>query len=265
MVQVEATEVIIIGAGLSGLSAAKMLTEKGIDVRVLEARDRVGGRTHTIKQGEFGWVDLGGSYIGASQNYIIRLARDLGMKLYSVYDDKKSVHLSNNKRDVYATQWPKFNWRNALASQEVNHVMDMMDTMKLEIPLDKPWDAPKANEWDNMTLQEFYDTHCQTDEGHEFLQANCQSNVSSDPSQISLLWYLLYLRSTGGNTKIWNVTNGGQEKKFEGGTMQMSEKMANKLEGKVRLNQPVYSIQQKNGKVRVQTLNGAIYEVGPSS
>jgi len=45
----------------------------------------------------------------------------------------------------------------------------------------------------------------------------------------------------------------------------MSEKMANKLEGKVRLNQPVYSIQQKNGKVRVQTLNGAIYEVGPSS
>lgn len=260
MTQPETTQVVIIGAGLSGLSAAKLLTDRGVDVRVLEARGRVGGRTHTVKDPEYGWVDLGGSYVGATQNYILRLARELGMKLYSVYDGQRSIHLSKDRRDVYETQWPRFSWRNALAAQEVNHIMDMMDTMMLEIPLDRPWDAPKANDWDNMTLLEFFDDHCKTREAQEFMKANCQSNVSSDPSQISLLWYLLYLRSTGGTTKIWNVANGGQEKKFEGGTMQMSEKMTFRLKGKVKLNEPVCSIEQMDGKVRVQTLNGPIYE-----
>ena len=64
-------DVIVIGAGASGLSAAKVLAEKGVDsLIVLEARERVGGRTWTVKNPKVGWLDLGGAYVGKHQSMV---------------------------------------------------------------------------------------------------------------------------------------------------------------------------------------------------
>ncbi|EEC17136.1 conserved hypothetical protein [Ixodes scapularis] len=77
-----------------GLSAAKLLTEQGVDVIVLEARERVGGRTHTVKNDVVEWVDLGGSYVGPTQNHILRLSHELGVDTYKIFADLKSIHYS---------------------------------------------------------------------------------------------------------------------------------------------------------------------------
>uniref|UniRef100_A0A8C6ZAL2 monoamine oxidase n=1 Tax=Nothoprocta perdicaria TaxID=30464 RepID=A0A8C6ZAL2_NOTPE len=69
---------------LAGLSAAKLLSESGVNVVVLEARDRVGGRTFTIKNEKVNYVDVGGSYVGPTQNRILRLAKELGVETYKV-------------------------------------------------------------------------------------------------------------------------------------------------------------------------------------
>lgn len=86
-------DVIVIGGGLSGLSAAKWLKDSRVpDVLVLEARARVGGRTLTKNSTETGWVDLGGSYVGPTQNHILRMAKDMGVETYIVPFEGNSVH-----------------------------------------------------------------------------------------------------------------------------------------------------------------------------
>lgn len=61
---------------------------------VLEARDRVGGRTYTVRKDEAGWVDLGGAYIGRTQNHLLRLIKEFDLKMYPVNEKEKIVHYS---------------------------------------------------------------------------------------------------------------------------------------------------------------------------
>jgi len=78
------TKVVVIGGGISGLAAARLLQQHGIDVVVLEARDRVGGRTYTVNDPAYRWVDIGGAYIGPTQRRVARLANQLGIQFYKV-------------------------------------------------------------------------------------------------------------------------------------------------------------------------------------
>uniref|UniRef100_A0A8C0B3L5 monoamine oxidase n=1 Tax=Buteo japonicus TaxID=224669 RepID=A0A8C0B3L5_9AVES len=77
---------------LAGLSAAKLLSESGVSVVVLEARNRVGGRTFTIRNNQVNYVDVGGSYVGPTQNRILRLAKELGIETYKVNVEGHIIH-----------------------------------------------------------------------------------------------------------------------------------------------------------------------------
>ena|SRR5436190_23978142 len=81
----EHANVVVIGAGLAGLAAARDLTSAGRSVIVLEARDRVGGRTlkHTFDDGLI--VDLGGQWVGPAQDRILAPIEDLGIELHPSY------------------------------------------------------------------------------------------------------------------------------------------------------------------------------------
>lgn len=75
-------DVVIIGAGLAGLTAAKCIVDAGYSCRVLEARDRVGGRTWSQKQPSGGMIDVGAAWINdTNQSCMIELARRFNLEL----------------------------------------------------------------------------------------------------------------------------------------------------------------------------------------
>nr|CAD7424048.1 unnamed protein product [Timema monikensis] len=310
---------LYVDKNILGLSSARLLVSHGVDVIVLEAVDRVGGRTLTMHPPDddpsvpkFGWADLGASYVGPSQNHILRLCKELGLGTYLCSDKQDFIHYSKGRQFCYQTTWPNLWWSNPLAYLEVVYMCRLMDNMSKEIPLDKPWKAPRAKEWDKLTVQDFlcrhcwtkyvhnhtdsfitknrngrqfcYQTtwpnlwwsnplaylevvymcrlmdnmskeipldkpwkaprakewdkltvqdflcrHCWTKDGVEFLLALCSNNNTADGHEMSLLYYLWYMCQGGGLLNLWRVKGGAQERKIVGGSQQICLKMAEQL------------------------------------
>ena len=82
------SDVLVVGAGIAGLAAAHMLATHGIAVTVLEARDRVGGRMHTLYPGnESVPVELGAEFIHGKAAEIFALASQIGLTIYELGGD----------------------------------------------------------------------------------------------------------------------------------------------------------------------------------
>ncbi|XP_073523345.1 amine oxidase [flavin-containing]-like [Phyllobates terribilis] len=251
-------DVVVIGAGISGLSAAKVLVESGLSVVVLEARDRVGGRTFTVKNSKTKYVDLGGAYIGPTQNRIIRVAKELGVETYKVNEEQRLLHYVKGKAYAFKGPFPPM-W-NPIVYLDYNNLWRTMDEMGKEIPNDSPWNAPHAEKWDKITMKELIDKLCWTNTAKKFATLFVNVNVTSEPHEVSALWFLWYVKQCGGTTRIFSTSNGGQERKFVGGAGQISEKMAERLQGQVKLQRPVVRIDQSAENITVETVNHEIYE-----
>lgn len=225
-------EVIVIGGGISGLCAAKLLAlEHGISVTVLEARNRVGGRTNTLEDPKFKYTDLGGAYVGPTQNRILRVAKELGVQTYKVYNQGNTVELLDGKRRVFAGDVSTWN---PIAILDYYNMIRVLDKMGEEIPLDQPWNAPKATEWDSMTVKEFLDKTCWSGYTKKRMAQVYNDAMAAEPEDMSLLYYLWYLKSGHGVLRVAAIEDAGQERKFMGGSQQISNRIKDKLGDRVQ-------------------------------
>ena len=279
---------------ISGLTAAKELLAYKLDVLVLEARDRVGGRTFTKRDG-IGehklWIDLGGSYVGPTQNHVLNLIDELKLETYLVDDSMDIGYLRANRQSTVREKAGSSKQNNIEVIDRfpperddppfggIFHWLDYVNMVRLidsygaEIPLDAPWKAPRAKEWDSKTWKQFVDENTWTKRVRSYFN-NCYVvvDVCSDPNEVSLLWFLWYVRQCGGYGRSIATTNGGQERKIKGGTQQMSERLQD-LVGRQRvlLNKAVCSVDQTKGPfVVVTTTDGMqfkadylIYAISP--
>ncbi|XP_071955123.1 amine oxidase [flavin-containing]-like [Antedon mediterranea] len=251
--------IIVVGAGISGLCAANYLKDNGCHVTLLEAQDRVGGRTLTLRDPSVEYVDLGGAYIGPTQDRILRVANGVGVNTYPIKDDQKSVWLQNGSRYEFDGFMPKF-W-NPLIWLDVNSIIREIDRIGKTIPLDKPWDCPNAEQLDNMTWREWVNKQAWTSTARTYFLASSPFHVTAEAHEISALYFLWYIAQCDGFYRINGVENAAQSHKFVGGSQVISERLRERLDqNKVFLNSPVAKIQQNETNVEVVTLDGRSFK-----
>ena len=252
----QSVDVVIVGAGLSGLVAARELRRRGRTVHILEARERTGGRMVRRKTKTGAVIDLGGQWGGATHHRFQSLVEELGLKVFPAYYDGKGVLIWDGER-VEADLATKpsesvllFDERQI--NQPVKDIAKAKAAMKtfraLAASIDpaKPWNAPNAKELDRTSIR-----------------AWCEQNSSSRLSDFELEW--LSVVGGSGGFDPWDASilhlawtqsvapqdEGPESWLLHGAAGQVAERLTAELNSVISLSAPVHSISQNNNDVTV--------------
>jgi monoamine oxidase len=240
------TDVVVVGAGLAGLAAARKLTAEGIDCVVLEARDRVGGRTLNHEIGDGKIVEVGGQWVGPTQTRVLELMRELELESFPTYDQGEHLIEYEGKLDRYTGTIPKMS-KHVLA--DFGQAQWKLDRMAKKVPAEAPWTAPKAKEWDSQTLWSWMRRNVYTRGGREGISLGVEAVWAAQPEDLSLLHVLFYISSAGGLDALWDTEGGAQDSRVVGGSQLISIRMAEELGERVVLDAPVRRIAYRPDKV----------------
>lgn len=243
-------EVGIVGAGLAGLIAARQLVAAGVSVCVLEARDRVGGRTWTRPASDGTVLDLGGQWIGPTQQRMIRLAAELGAETFKTWDTGNNIQYHHGERLVYSGPIPT---ADRLVAADIMEAMLALNMMAMQVPPEAPWEAPDAAAWDAQTFATWLDANVSSSGARQLLDLAIQAVFSAEPRDLSLLHVLFYTRSAGGLMDLVGVTGGAQETRFVTGAQTIANRLAEALGDRVLLNAPVHTIAQDASGARIES------------
>ncbi|HET9152501.1 MAG TPA: FAD-dependent oxidoreductase [Solirubrobacterales bacterium] len=257
--QLEA-DVVIVGAGLAGLVAARQLVAAGVRPLVVEARERVGGRLLNHEIGEGKIVEVGGQWTGPAQDRIAALAAELGVGTFPTYDEGRDVLEMNGRR----TTFTGFDDIGVGLLRDLSRAMSplalidfeqgrlRLDRMAKQVPLEAPWQAPKARPWDGQTFATWVRRNVRTAAGRSLFELLTEAVWAAEPADVSLLHVLFYSRSGGGLENLIGTDGGAQQDRFEGGSQRLALAMAEELgDERVRLGAPVRLIEHGDGGVAV--------------
>jgi monoamine oxidase len=247
-------DVAIVGAGLAGLTAARELSRHGHSVVVLEARHRVGGRTLNEPIGRTEIVEVGGQWIGPTQNRLAALAKSVGVDTFPTYNTGENLFHRGGRLQRYAGAIPPV----GAALGEVAGAIGRLNAMAAELPIDAPWTAARAREWDGQTFETWKLANSTLPDARFLLDLGTEAVWAAEPRDVSLLHYLMYTagagneRNPGDYNRLINTAGGAQERRFVGGSQRISEQLHRRLgRRRVLLGAPVRRIVRTRTGVRV--------------
>jgi monoamine oxidase len=243
-------DVIVIGAGLAGLSAATDLVGAGNSVVVLEARDRVGGRTLNQPVGGGKVVEVGGQWVGPGQNRILARAKDHGIATFKTYTKGAQVFDYLGRRSHFNGLIPPLPGADAA---DFGALLAKIVELQGTVPLDKPWTTRNASELDGQTLETWKLANSATPGARFLFDLAIESVFAAEPRDLSLLHALFYLHSGGGIINLTSTAGGAQDSRFVGGSQLVSIRMAKRLGRHIVLDAPVRRIEHGGRGVTVTT------------
>jgi monoamine oxidase len=243
-------DVCVVGAGFAGLTAALRLHQGGKSVVVLEARDRVGGRVWTEALPDGSPVDRGGAWLGPRHDAAFGLAREFGVSTYKTWVKGSHLLVDGGRVRRYTGLIPKIS---PLAVVTIALAQARLDRMSKKIPLDAPWTAKRAAQWDSRTVAWWLQhSGVRTTAGRDLFEMAVRGLFTGALSETSFLHLLFLVRAHGSINTLFSITDGAQENMVDGGAGSIAQRMADAVGGQVRLNAPVRSITQSDDHVLVE-------------
>lgn len=241
-------DVAVVGAGLSGLRAARALADAGREVVVLEARDRVGGRLFNFALGDGVTVDLGGQWVGSDHMRVQRLAVELGIEIFPQHGAGRNLLDVGGKRRRYRGTIPRLGPR---VLWDVFVARRRIDRLARAVGADEPWTAERAAELDRESLAQWCERNVGAPVARELIGLAGRTVWGAGPEELSMLHVAFYVAAAGSFDKLIDTEGGAQQDRLDGGAQLLPLGLAESLGERVRLGAPVRRIAQSGDGVRV--------------
>ncbi|MGE2731837.1 flavin monoamine oxidase family protein [Mycolicibacterium vaccae] len=247
-------DVIVVGAGLSGLIAARTVVRAGLTPLILEADSRVGGRILTEEALPGLPVELGAQWIGDTHQRMFDLAAELGVATYPQFDDGET---SYDLAGSGVLRQNEFHQRYTDELAGLQTVLRRLDELAATVPAATPWTAPRAAEWDAITAGAWYDAQGLGPVARELLEI-CTVGILAVPTvEVSFLHLLFTLQTCGVTAELFAESEGGaQTTRFVGGTAEITHRLAAELSEHIVTDAPVQSIDHTADSVTVSCRGG---------
>ncbi len=232
-------DTIVVGAGVTGLTAAWRLAEAGRDVLVLEARDRVGGRLRTEHHGDAAF-EIGGQWVSPEQEALIALIDELGLETYARYREGASLYLprSGERRRFEGQGLPV----PAATASAMNQLVKTLDGLAAELDPDRPWEHPEAVRLDSITFQAWLEEQCDDVEARDNVALFIGPAMLTKPGHaFSALQALLMAASAGSFSHLVDA-DFILDRRVVGGLQSVPLALADRLGDRLRLGQDVTSV-----------------------
>lgn len=235
----ERTDVVVVGAGYAGLSAARELCAAGVEVVVLEAQDRVGGRVLTATSALGSAVDLGGQWVGHGHDRFAALVTDSGADSFATPREGHALLGDRNRLRRWRGTRPPIGLGTtgllAWAAARLHHASSQVDP-------GQPWSAPRAGDLDGTTVGAWLRAGLPPGRARRLVEAALAESMCADVDEVSLLWFLSALRASGGLAHAIGGAGGAQQDLVHGGAAGPAAWLAANLGDRVRLSWPVEQV-----------------------
>lgn len=231
-------DVCIVGGGLSGLSCAHFLKKLNplLSIAVLEARDRVGGRSLSAQVGD-GQACVGGQWLAPEQTQplVHALVKELGLSVVpQVWFGQDQQHnATSTARNSFVADIPVRAGPADITqaeADEIAHVIADFDTMAKTVPTHAPWTAPRAAEWDALSVHEYLASRTMSGVALREMRLAVQTILASEPRDLSLLYFLFFVHAAGGFKNLSDGPGGAQHYKVASGAQSISVRLAERLQ-----------------------------------
>ena len=223
-----------------GLSAALELQRAGRSFVVLEARDRAGGRLESRQIADGVWIDVGGQWVGPTQDRLYALAREHGAATFPTWTAGENVVELSGRLTRYTGTIPKLRPH---VMADVGQAMARLDRMARRCRVEAPWNAPKAKQWDSQTVWSWMRRNMATPTGREMMEIAVKAVWAAMPADVSLLHLLFYISSAGNFDLLLDTEGGAQQDRFVEGAGTLAGRVAESLGDQVMLRRPVRRIE----------------------
>ncbi len=242
-------DVIVAGAGVSGLVAARALQRAGKSVLVIEARDRVGGRTWT-KESNGRRFDLGGQFVGPTQDRVIALCKEFGIRITPSAVDGDSLFERETNVLRYQGVLPDKGVSRADLTA-FGKTVEAFEKIVQAVGAIEPWAHPQAASLDAISFGAWCAARTKSKFVADFMTVVTRAVLGLDPDEVSMLAFAYYSAQGDSFSTLIGTKGGAQDSWIRDGAQTISLKLAAEMKDRVVLDVPLLRVSQTESGVAV--------------